>query len=138
MENTILQVGVKAFLKNKEGKFLLLKRNMEKYKGAKGAWDIVGGRINPGTSLLENLKREVEEETTLQITSEPKLLFAQDILHFPGKHVVRLTYMADAEGEVVLDTSENLEYKWLTVDEIKAHDDLDMYVKDFLDKRPLQ
>ncbi len=129
-----LQVGVKAFLKNKEGKYLLLKRNMEKYKTAKGSWDIVGGRIDLGTTLPENLKREVQEETQLRIISEPKLLYAQDILHFPEKHVVRLTYVADCEGELILDTSENLEYKWLTVDEIKNQEDLDIYVKEVLDK----
>ncbi len=100
----ILQVGVKAFLRNKEGKYLLLKRNMEKYKGAKGAWDLVGGRIDPGAPLIENLKREVREETQMEIISEPRLIYAQDILHFIDKHVVRLTYIADSKGEVVLDT----------------------------------
>jgi ADP-ribose pyrophosphatase YjhB (NUDIX family) len=132
-----LQVGVKALLKNKDGKFLLLKRNMEKYKGAKGTWDIVGGRINPGTSLIENLKREIEEETHLKITSEPKLIAAQDILHFSGKHVVRLTYTADIQGDIVLDITENLEYKWLSIDEIKIHEDLDIYVKEVFDKNLL-
>ncbi|MCC2631027.1 MAG: GDP-mannose mannosyl hydrolase [Candidatus Paceibacter sp.] len=132
--NTLLQVGVKALLRNKDGKYLLLKRNMEKYKAARGSWDLVGGRINPGTPLFENLKREVQEETQLAITSEPKLIFAQDILHIAGKHVVRLTYIADVEGEIVLDTSENLEYKWLTLDEIKKQEDLDMYLKELIDK----
>jgi ADP-ribose pyrophosphatase YjhB (NUDIX family) len=130
----ILQVGVKAFLKNSEGKYLLLKRNMEKYKGAKGSWDLVGGRIDPGTSLIENLKREVTEETQMEITSEPRLIYAQDILHFADKHVVRLTYVAETKGEVILDTSENLEYKWLSVDEIKKQEDLDIYVKEVLEK----
>jgi 8-oxo-dGTP diphosphatase len=130
----VLQVGVKALLKNKDGKYLIVKRNLDKYKGAKGSWDIVGGRIEPGTSLLENLKREVKEETGLTIISDPKLISAQDILHNTGKHVVRLTYVADIEGNVSLDTSENLEYKWLSLNEIKALDDLDVYVKEVLDK----
>ena len=47
----ILQVGVKAFLKNKEDKYLLVHRSSEKYKAAKGSWDIVGGRIDAGTRL---------------------------------------------------------------------------------------
>ena len=127
-----LQVGVKAFLRNKDGKYLLLKRNMAKYKGAKGSWDLVGGRIDPGTALLDNLKREVLEETQLTITSVPKLIFAQDILHFEDKHVVRLTYVADCEGEIVLDTSENLEFKWLTIAEIRNQPDLDVYVKEVI------
>lgn len=130
----ILQVGVKAFLKNTEGKFLLLKRNPEKYNNTKGSWDLSGGRIELGTSLIENLQREIKEETTLTVISVPQLIYAQDILHYENKHVVRLTYVANCEGEIILDTTENTEYKWLTLEEMKRQEDLDQYVKEILDK----
>ncbi len=55
--NIELKVGVKILLKNKWGKFLLIRRNLEKYLEIKGEWDIVGGRIKEGTSLFENLKK---------------------------------------------------------------------------------
>lgn len=129
-----LQVGVKAFLKNKDGKYLLLKRSTEKYKDTKGVWDIVGGRIEPGTKLLENLKREIKEETQLELAGEPRLIFAQDIIPNSEKHVVRLTYVADIEGEPVLDITENVEFKWLTIDELNKQKDLDVYVKEILSK----
>lgn len=129
-----LQVGVKILLKNSDNKYLLLKRSAEKYGKTSGSWDIVGGRIDPGSNLLENLKREVMEETQLEITSEPKLLFAQDIIPNDEKHVVRLTYVGETIGEPVLDTSENIEYLWLTIDEMKTHEDLDTYVQEILDK----
>jgi ADP-ribose pyrophosphatase YjhB (NUDIX family) len=58
----ILQVGVKVLLKNKQGKYLLLKRSLKKYPNVVGTWDIVGGRIDLGVPLVENLKREVKEE----------------------------------------------------------------------------
>ena len=111
-----LQVGVKVLLKNPEGKYLLMRSNPEKYpeKGAK--WDIVGGRIDPGTSLFENLKREVLEEASLDLINEPKLMAAQDILRVPGKHIVRLTYLGNIEGEPKID-HESLEYKWFTGEE---------------------
>ncbi len=129
-----LQVGVKIFLKNKEGRFLIVKRNREKYKKVNGDWDIVGGRIDPGSKLIENLKREVFEETKLEILSEPKLIYAQDIIPNEEKHVVRLSYTGETEGEPVLDTEENTEYKWLTFDQMKKQDNLDIYVKEILDK----
>lgn len=128
----ILQVGVKAFLKNKEGKFLLIKRSPVKYPEVPNPWDIVGGRIDPGSPLLENLKREVAEETGLKIISEPRLISAQDILRIEGKHIVRLSYIAETEGEPVLDTSENTEYCWLTIDELKKQAGLDEYVREIL------
>lgn len=76
-----LQVGVKIILQNNEEKFLLLQRNLEKYPGIKqnDSLDIVGGRIQAGISLLENLKRDVFEETKLNLVGEPKLIAAQDI-----------------------------------------------------------
>ncbi|MCF7833912.1 MAG: NUDIX domain-containing protein [Candidatus Pacebacteria bacterium] len=127
-----LQVGVKIFLRNKEGKYLLLKRSAEKYKDTKGSWDIVGGRINPGSSLLENLKREVFEETGLKIISNPVLLYTQDIIHQNEMHVVRISYRGDTEGEPVLDISENTKYQWLTINEMKKQEDLDIYVAEIL------
>jgi len=131
----ILQVGVKVFLKNTDGKYLLLHRSSEKYKDTKGSWDIVGGRIDPGSSLLENLKREVLEETKLKITSEPKLIYAQDIiLTEKERHIVRLTFTALTDGEPILDTSENVEFVWLDVEELKKQEDLDIYVKEILEK----
>ncbi len=127
-----LQVGVKIFLKNTEGKYLILKRSPEKYKVTNGSWDIVGGRINPGSLLIDNLRREVKEETQLEIISEPILLCAQDIIPNSEKHVVRLTYTGRTEGEPVLDTTENIEYKWVTIEEIKNMNDVDVYVREIL------
>jgi len=128
----ILQVGVKALLKNKEGNYLLLRRSLEKYPDIQGRWDIVGGRIDPGTTLLENLKREIKEETSLDLIGAPKLIAAQDIIRSPEKHVVRLTYIGEVEGEIVLDESENDMYKWHTKEEILKVDDLDIYFKELL------
>ena len=130
-----LQVGVKVLLKNKEGKFLLLKRNHEKYPEmpTQDLWDIVGGRIEIGTSLIENLKREVKEETGLDLIDEPKLVAAQDILRLSSKHVVRLTYTANIEGEPKLD-EDHVDYGWFTVEEMKNIPDLDIYFTELLKK----
>lgn len=129
-----LQVGVKIILQNKEGKFLLLQRNLEKYQEVKknDSLDIVGGRINIGTPLLENLKREIFEETKLTLTDTPKLLAAQDIIR-PDKHVVRLTYLGEIEGEPVLDEDHSA-YKWLSKEEIKAEEGLDQYFKEIFNQ----
>ena len=130
-----LQVGVKILLQNKEGKFLLLKRSAKKYPEVGEKWDIVGGRIDPGSPLLDNLRREIKEETQLEFTGEPKLLTAQDILRVKGRHVVRLTYTGRIEGTPVLDEDHD-EYKWFDLDEIKALPGgrLDSYFKELLEK----
>ena len=129
-----LQVGVKVLLKNKEGKYLLVRRSPKKYPEVGALWDIVGGRINPGSTLLDNLKREVKEEINLDLVKNPKLVAAQDILRVPGKHVVRLTYLGEIEGEPKID-GDHIEFNWFTLDEIKKLDgQLDIYFKELLDK----
>jgi 8-oxo-dGTP pyrophosphatase MutT (NUDIX family) len=133
-----LQVGVKVLLKNSEDKILILKRSEEKYGKTDGSWDIVGGRIDPGTSLLVNLRREVLEETKLTITSEPKLIAAQDIIRNTERHIIRLTYVALTTGEPQLDLVEHGEYKWVTFEELAEEADLDTYVVTLLKEGFLQ
>lgn len=135
-QDKYLQVGVKAILKNQKGEVLLLRRNPKKYPEIGPTWDIVGGRIDVGIPLIENLKREVKEETGLVLESEPKLLYSQDILNisrFPGRHVVRLTYIADISGEPVID-EESLEYKWVVLSDLKNTEDLDRFLKEVVEK----
>lgn len=131
----ILQVGVKALLKNSEGKFLLVRRNPKKYPEVGALWDIVGGRIEPGSSLINNLKREVMEETSLVLSSEVRLVSAQDILR-PDRHVVRLTYVGSVDGQPKID-EEHTEAKWFTAEEIKNLTDVDPYFKELLENKIL-
>lgn len=135
MSDIILQVGVKALLKNKDGKYLLVRRSPIKYPEVGPKWDIVGGRINPGSALLENLKREIKEEVGLDLVDEVKLVAAQDILRVPGKHVVRLTYTGTIDGEPKIDT-DHVEFKWFTMDELKSmtSEELDIYFMELLNK----
>lgn len=128
--NPILQVGVKILIENDKGQYLLLRRSLEKYPEIEGRWDIVGGRINPGKSLIENLAREVFEETGLKLIGTPKLIAAQDIFRKAGHHIVRLTYVGSADGEMVLDTSENDLYEWHAREELAQLNDMDVYLKE--------
>jgi ADP-ribose pyrophosphatase YjhB (NUDIX family) len=132
-----LQVGVKILLKNKEGKYLLVRRNPKKYPEVGPKWDIVGGRIEPGSSLMENLKREIKEEVGLEYEGDPCLVAAQDIF-VPNqeRHVVRLTYTGQIEGNPTIN-EEHIEAKWFFSEDIKLLDAeiLDSYFKELLDKK---
>jgi|SRR3989304_8372150 len=131
-----LQVGVKILLKNGEGKYLLVRRSLTKYpEVGDHQWDIVGGRIDPGFPLLDNLKREIKEEVGLDLTNEPRLVAAQDILRIPGRHVIRLTYIGEIHGEPKLNLDEHSEYGWFTLEEIKNLQGLDLYFKEVLNSQ---
>jgi ADP-ribose pyrophosphatase YjhB (NUDIX family) len=129
-----LQVGVKILLKNGEGEFLFLRRSLKKYPEVEGRWDIPGGRIEIGTPLLDNLRREVKEETGMDLASEPRFVAAQDIMRNPTRHVVRLTYVGEASGDVALDGEEHDMYQWLAKDDVFHLGDVDIYFKELLDK----
>lgn len=134
--NITLQVGVKILIQNEDGKYLLLRRSLEKYpETSDNRWSIVGGRINPGETLIDNLRREVREETGLELVGEPQLIAAQDILNiegYPDRHVVRLTYVGKASGDVVLDTEENDMHQWYPKDELLQLKGLDFYLQKIL------
>lgn len=125
-------MGVKVYLRNAEGKFLLLQRSVTKYPEVKDRWDIIGGRINPGSPLLENLERELSEETGMKMSNEPKLIAAQDILRSPGKHVVRLTYIAETNESTPTLSDEHDAFCWFTLAEIQRLEGFDMYAKEAL------
>lgn len=124
-----LQVGVKVLLKNSEGKYLVMRRAPDPEQMKQLKWDIPGGRINIGSELLENLAREVMEETGLTMTSTPRLLAAQDLMPNgkTARHIVRLTYVATAEGEPKL-SDEHIEHQWLSFQDVAALSDLDSYL----------
>ena len=131
-----LQVGVKVLLKNSKGEYLLQHRNKDKYPDAQIGWDVVGGRIIPGTPLLTNLKREVKEETGLKLIKVGRVLGVQDILRITNKHIVRVTYLGKASGKIKLDKEENTEYKWFTLKELKSlpKKSLDMYFAEIVNE----
>jgi len=123
----VLQVGTKIAIQNELGQILLVKRNPQTYPEVVNPWDIIGGRIDTGSELEKNLAREVKEETNLNLVGTPKLLAAQDILRVPGRHVVRLTYLGQATGEIKLDSKEHSEFRWVNPNELHNIEGLDEY-----------
>ncbi|HRF28352.1 MAG TPA: NUDIX domain-containing protein [Candidatus Saccharibacteria bacterium] len=126
-----LQVGVKALIKNKDGEYLFLRRAEAMDAETGPHLDIPGGRIEVDEPLEQALAREIQEETGLSLRAVHKLLAAQDIfVNAKNLRVIRLTYVAEAEGEVAL-SNEHSDYTWLTI-ENAMRTNLDPYVREVL------
>lgn len=127
-----LQVGVKILVTNQDGEMLFLRRAQTMSGEANPHWDIPGGRIDPSEPLVEALSREVREETGMALAGKPRLLAAQDIFVFAkDMHVVRLTYIGEAAGEVQV-SDEHSEYVWMKKEQATASE-LDPYIREVLE-----
>jgi 8-oxo-dGTP diphosphatase len=127
-----LQVGVKALVQNTRGEYLLLRRDKIMDGETESHWDIPGGRIEPDEPLFDALKREIMEETGLNLSAVPELLEAQDIfVPSADLHVVRLTYALEGEGEVII-SDEHQEIRWVTPEDTKVLN-LDPYLRQVLE-----
>lgn len=113
-----LQVGVKALIKNNDGRYLLLQRRSPLPDGSGIKWDIPGGRLEPAETLEDGLKRELLEETKLHLTTQqPVLIKAQDIFIADiNLHLIRLTYTILFSGSIEL-SEEHRDHQWATVQE---------------------
>jgi len=91
----------------KDGKILLLKRDVEPFKGS---WHVVGGHVEEDESLKAAVKREFKEETGLDI-AVGDVIDARLEETFDRIKVIVAFEVKSAEGEIRLN-SENAAYGW--------------------------
>lgn len=123
MNEDVFHLGIKALIRNKAGKILLLQVNLEKLTiRDKGAyWDIPGGRIHRGSTVEETLRREIEEETGItNVTSIKPLTMVMGNIRIPLKDGTDLglilainecTIPEDSENSIVI-SDEHIAYNW--------------------------
>jgi 8-oxo-dGTP diphosphatase len=114
-----LFVGAKAIIVN-EGKVLVLREASYDEGTNEGKWDVPGGRINPEEPILEGLKREVTEESGIQIETGEVLGVYENFPTIRGEacHVVRVYYQANpiSPTEVVL-SGDHDAFEWINPNE---------------------
>lgn len=71
-QEKLFQIGVKALITNDKDEVLVLDSGEWHLKHQSQHWDIPGGRIQEGHTVLETLQREVEEETGIKEVIDPQ------------------------------------------------------------------
>jgi ADP-ribose pyrophosphatase YjhB (NUDIX family) len=118
-------VSVKLFLKHRNKILMLLQKN--------GRFDLPGGRVEWGESVLGALKRELKEELDYSLKKEPELFHIYDYVSDDKKrHSVIIDYIYPLNKMPKLYSPEKLEILWFTKRELITKN----IIKDkkFLDK----
>jgi ADP-ribose pyrophosphatase YjhB (NUDIX family) len=105
-----------ALLLDDEGRVLLARRGSEP---GDGLWDLLGGFIEEGEEPVAALRREVAEETALEIEIEDFVGGFPDRYGDDGVYTVNFYWTARiAGGELELDEDELREVRWFSADDL--------------------
>ena len=120
------RVIVSAIIENDKGEILIGKKHSNKGVYL-DAWHIPGGGIKEGERIEEGLKREIKEETNLEITDIQPIHFSDDTtarIQYCNTEEIQMTFLeckCKAKTEN-LSPSDDLEtLKWIPKDEIKNY-----------------
>lgn len=97
------------------GEMLLIRRG---HPPAQGRWSLPGGRVESGELLIDALRREVMEETSLEV----QVGALAGILEVPGDtHYVILDYFAEVIGDDLPQPGDDVtDVKWVPLDEVET------------------
>ncbi len=116
-------VTTTALCHDGKGHFLMMKRG----KGARdehGMWDIVGGGLKAGEPILENLKREIDEELCVEV---------EEVVSLGYRDVHRKLYDGTKTHWVALDHLVRVDPKLVKVGEPEVIDEIGWFT---LEKLP--
>ncbi|SFD73073.1 NUDIX hydrolase [Streptomyces aidingensis] len=95
----IAKTVVGAVITREDDRVLLLHRPAEDYPG--GLWELPSGGAEPGESLIDALRREVEEETGLRVSTVTDYLGHFDYLSRSGKKTRQFNFAVTVTGPEV-------------------------------------
>ena len=128
------RLAVKSFIVD-GGKLLIVKRSPDE-DHAPGAWGLPGGGLEPGESPFDGLKREIMEETGLEIEIKNPIR----VHHFKrdnGQIVTMVTFLCKPLTTAVALNHEHVDYSWEVIDRVREklhpayHRDVELFEKHF-------
>jgi len=98
-----------AYVFNNKKELLLLKT-------LKGTWGIVGGHLEKGESIEEGLRREIREETGLEVE------LIRLIRLFSKKDDIIILYLVKSKDDNVIISHEHKEFAWVNIEELDKYE----------------
>jgi 8-oxo-dGTP diphosphatase len=119
---------VAAIVRNREGKAFVHRRGPDRHFLPNG-WDVLGGHVEDGESLLDALRREVEEESGWHVTGKPRLIYVVDWETSDDGVPYRrreFDFLIEVDGDLDhprLEKPQHTEYRWIGRDELELLDE---------------
>ncbi len=98
-----------------KGRILLVKRGFEPYKGM---WCLPGGRHEEGERIEETAKREVKEETGLDVELKEILGVYSDPSRDPRFHALTVVFIAESDTDKAKAGSDAASLEWIEPERI--------------------
>ena len=126
-----IMIGVGAIIEDQGGRILLVKHVPERGGFWQGKWICPGGKLESGETIEEGIKREVKEETRLDIDLLAPLPPFDRIVRSNDEislHVIYIDYLARVTGGKLEPESDVGEAIWIEKERIpeiwtELHDD---------------
>jgi len=118
-----LFVATKAFIVY-NGKVLLLKESAKYKDGANpGKFDVVGGRVEPGQHFKESLRREIKEETGLDVEIGKPFFVSEWRPKVKNEQwqIVGTFFECHAHSDRVQVSKDHEQHIWIHPDEYQQH-----------------
>ena len=124
-------IGVGAVIEDEAGRILLVKHKPERGGFWQGKWICPGGELKLGETIAEGIKREVKEETQLDIDLRAPLPPFDRVVKSDGEislHVIYIDYLASLTGGELKPGSDVGEAIWVEKERLpqiweELHDD---------------
>lgn len=120
MSDMVLRVAAKAVIVNNEGKVLILREAVGYPDGTNaGRYHVPGGRLEVGEAFMDGLKREIAEETGLEVTVGEAIHVDEwrPTINGTQQQIIGVFMLCKHKGGQVNVSNEHDEAVWMNPDE---------------------
>jgi 8-oxo-dGTP diphosphatase len=113
---------VGAFILNQHGRLLFQKRAPDRNLFP-NCWDVIGGHVEPGETLIDALAREIHEETGWRLARIVTLFHVWEWEARPKGTRREFDFIVEVEGDLEhprLELGKHTAFRWAGLDDVEA------------------
>ncbi len=121
----VQRIAAKAIILNEKNEILILREARSYTEGTNhGKYQLPGGRIDVGESYIDGLRREVREETGLEVDIERPIFVSEWFPTIKGvpHQIIGIFFVCRAKNDAVILSSEHDHYVWNEAQQLNNYD----------------